>query len=77
MSGLLIRNFPESLHERLKTRALANRRSITMEAISILEQVLDARAGARSLAEFDHIRVRGSKPLTQEMLDDARQDGRA
>lgn len=76
MSGLLIRNLPESIHERLKARAFANRRSVTMEAVSILEQVLNERAGAWSLEEIDQIRVRGKKALTQALLDEARQDGR-
>jgi plasmid stability protein len=76
MSGLLIRNLPESLHDRLKARALANRRSITMEAISILEQVLDERAGTWSLSEIDQIRIHGKKTLSQDLLDEARQDGR-
>lgn len=77
MPGLLIRNLPKNLHERLKERALLNRRSISMEACSIIEQVLDDRAGSPTLAEIDRIRIRGKMPLTQELLDEARQEGRS
>jgi plasmid stability protein len=76
MSGLLIRNLPESLHERLKERALRNQRSIDMEAVFIIEQALDDRADTPTIADIDRIRVRGTKPLTQDLLDKAREEGR-
>jgi plasmid stability protein len=76
MPGILIRNVPESLHEKLKRRALANRRSIGWEAVSILEQALEDRAGPLTLAAIDQLRVRGKKMLTQEVLDTAIREGR-
>lgn len=76
MAGLMIRELPEELHERLKERARVNRRSLSKEAIVILEEALGDRAGSRLLEEVDELRVRGAKPLTQDLLDRARQAGR-
>lgn len=40
MSSLLIRGMPADLHERLRSRAGRNHRSMAREAISLLEEVL-------------------------------------
>jgi plasmid stability protein len=37
---LLIKNMPEELHKKLKEQAKKHRRSMTQEAITILEQEL-------------------------------------
>ena len=37
MAGLLIKELPKDLHKKLKARAAANRRSLSSEAITILE----------------------------------------
>lgn len=37
MSTLVIKNLPESLHEKLKLRAQRNHRSVTKEVISLIE----------------------------------------
>lgn len=76
MAGFVIRDLPEELHERLRRRAEANRRSMTQEAIHILENALDERAGPPSLEDVDALRVRGSAPLTDELLREARSVGR-
>ncbi len=76
MPGLLLRDIPKSLHARLKRRALANRRSLASEAIVILRQALDERAGPPAMEEVDRLRIRGVRPLTQDLLDEARQKGR-
>ena len=76
MPGLLIKQLPNGLHERLRARAGAHGRSLSREAIAILEAALDDRAGAPSLAEVDRLRVRGKRPLTQDLLDQARSSGR-
>jgi hypothetical protein len=44
MAGLLIKDLPKDLHRNLRARATANRRSLSSEAITILETVLHARA---------------------------------
>ena len=76
MAGLMIRDLPCDLHERLKERARAHRRSLSKEAIVILEEALGDRAGPPLLEEVDDLRIRGARPLTQELLDDAREAGR-
>jgi len=76
MPGLMIRDLPADLHERLKTRARAHRRSLTAEVLVILEEILNDRAGSRRLEDVDRQRIRGARPLTQELLDAARETGR-
>jgi len=76
MPGLMIRDLPADLHERLKTRARAHRRSLTAEVLVILEETLNDRAGSRRLEDVDRQRIRGARPLTQELLDTARETGR-
>jgi len=76
MPGLLIKDVPPELHARLKARAATNRRSLTAEALRILETALGDRAGPPTLAELDTLRIRGRAELTQELLDHARTDGR-
>ena len=76
MASLMIRDLPAGIHERLKERATANRRSLNKEALVILEEALGAGGWPPSLEEIDRLRVRGARPLTQELLDDARESGR-
>lgn len=76
MAGLLIKDLPGELHEKLKARAAANRRSLSSEAITILEKALHERSAPLTLEEIDRLRVRGRKPLTQAILDRARRDRR-
>lgn len=47
MATLVLRNFPSELHDRLKHRAERNHRSMTKEAVAILEKELSAGAGLR------------------------------
>lgn len=76
MPGLLIKDLPEELHERLRARAGAHHRSMSREVVAILEEVLADRAGPPALEVLDRLRVRGARPLTQDLLDDARRTGR-
>lgn len=76
MPGVLIRDVPEALHEKLKARAEVHRRSLGREALVLLEKALTTPAGPPTLEEIDRLRVKGAKPLTQELLDRARQTGR-
>lgn len=76
MPGLMIRDLPTELHEQLKNRAKAHRRSLTAEVVIILEEALNDRAGSRRLEDVDRLRIRGERPLTQELLDAARETGR-
>ena len=72
MAGLLIKDLPNELHRRLKKRAEANRRSLSSEAITILETVLEDRSGPPTLEQIDKLRMRGRRPLTQSVIDRAR-----
>jgi hypothetical protein len=41
MATIIIRDLPEALHERLKDQAKRNHRSLTKEAIALIERHLD------------------------------------
>ena len=72
MPGLLIKNLPAPLHRRLKEAASRHRRSMTREALVILEEALgQAVAPGQLPAPY-----RGSIPLTKRLLDTARRTGR-
>ena len=73
---MLIKEIPEDLHRRLKERAAANRRSLSREVLVILEAAVAEPAGPPTLAEIDRQRARGARPLTQDLLDRARTQGR-
>lgn len=72
MPGLLIKDLPKDIHSRLKARAAANRRSLSSEAIVILETALEERSGPMTLDEIDKARLRGRRPLTDAILSRAR-----
>ncbi len=76
MPGLLIKDLPKELHRKLKARAAANRRSLTGEAMTILERALHERSEAPTLEEIDRLRVRGRRPLRQAIIDRARRRDR-
>jgi len=44
MPGLLLKDFPPELHRRLKQEAARNHRSMTRQALALLEQALTAPA---------------------------------
>jgi len=69
MAGLLIKDFPEKLHRKLEARAFANRRSLSSEALAILETVLYDRSVPPTLDEIDRLRTRGARPLPQSIVD--------
>lgn len=72
MASVLIRNLPDELHRQLKRRARRHDRSLNQEVIALIEIALDNRP-VRALPAPVELR----KPLTQDMLDQARQEGRA
>lgn len=76
MAGLLIKDVPRDLHEKLKERAAANRRSLSGEVLTILDSVLHDRSGPLTLAEIDRLRTRGRRPLTDVVLERARKRNR-
>lgn len=50
MSGLLIKDFPPELHRKLKEEAARHHRSMTRQALALLEQALSGPA--RNAAEL-------------------------
>jgi plasmid stability protein len=76
MPGLLIKDLPSQLHRRLKARAAAMHRSLSREALVILERALDERAGPRRLSEIDALRQKGPRPLTDAVIQTALREGR-
>ena len=76
MAGILIKNVPDAIHRKLKARAASHRRSLNSEALVILEEACADRAGPPTLEAIDQRRVRGARPLDQELIDRARSIGR-
>jgi len=72
MAGFVIKDLPKELHRKLKARAAANRRSLSSEAIVILETALHDRSGPPTIEEIDRLRARGRRPLRQSIIDRAR-----
>lgn len=52
MATLYVENVPEDLYESLRTRARSNRRSISAETLSLLEQLLPTATEVRRRAAF-------------------------
>ena len=71
MPGLLIKDFPPELHRKLKVQAMRHHRSMTKEAIVLLEQSL----GASESREFPPP-FKGNFALTDAFIDQARRNGR-
>jgi plasmid stability protein len=70
MSSLLIKNMPEDLHARLKESARSHRRSMTQEALLMLEQSLSLGP-----VKFP-APVKLKKPVTAAMIRRAIREGR-
>lgn len=65
MSTLVIKNLPDDLHARLREQAERNRRSITKEAVTLIERSL---APARKAPELGPpIKLKGG-PLTTDEI---------
>ena len=62
MPGLLIKDFPPELHRRLKQEAARHHRSMTRQALALLEQAL--AAPARDAADLLPDPIKPVKPVT-------------
>ena len=62
MSGLLIKDFPPELHRKLKQEAARHHRSMTRQALALLEQAL--AAPARDAADLLPDPLKPVKPVT-------------
>ncbi len=74
MPGLLIKEFPEALHYKLKVRAARNRRSMTKEALYLLEVALNETEEKRPLPL--PVPLDAGFLLTDEWIDQAKREGR-
>ena len=74
MSTLVIKNLPDDLHARLKEQAERNRRSVTMEVVTLIEQGTTPKRAAPFLSP--PIKLKGG-PLTDKDIEAWRNDGRA
>ena len=78
MATLSIKNVPDALVKRLKSRAATNRRSLNLEVIACLEQVtrsvpLDPQT---ILARARAVRVQPRIPITDRLLARLKAEGR-
>ena len=72
MTGLLIKDLPSHLHLKLQERARRNHRSMTREALALLESALDQAPPPRDLPPLLH----AGRPLTRDFLERAKRHGR-
>lgn len=72
MPALVIKNLPAEIHQRLKDDAIQNHRSMTQQAIVILEQALHQ---VRPIPYFKA--YKGKFPLTNKFINAAKNEGRA
>lgn len=72
MPGFVIKDLPKDLHRKLKEQAARHRRSMTKEALALLEQGLGGGAAqVKAAAPF-----KGRFALTDRFLERARREGR-
>ena len=74
MSALLIRDLPPEVHRKLKLLAQHNRRSLSAEASSLIEQALAAQT--QPIQELP-VPFVGAFPITDDWLASAKNEGRA
>ena len=66
MSTLVIKNLPDDLHARLRDQAERNRRSVTKEAVTLIERGLAPARKAPTLSP--PIKLKGG-PLTPKEIE--------
>ncbi len=71
MAGLLIKDFPPALHRKLREQALRHHRSMTKEAVVLLEQSLSVTATREPPSP-----LKGGFGLTDAFIEQARREGR-
>lgn len=72
MPGLLIKNVPPDLHRKLKESATLHHRSLTKEALALLEDALGPSPHAPCLPPP----IRLKAPITKKFIDSAKREGR-
>ncbi len=74
MPGLFIKEMPAEVHQKLKTRAAKNRRSMTKEALYLLEKALLEETPP---PPDPPVPFQGKFLLNDEWIDQAKREGRA
>jgi len=72
MVGLVIKNLPPELHQKLKERARRHHRSMMKEALTILEQALEGQMNLKEVPPP----YKGKFEMTDDFLDRAKREGR-
>lgn len=72
MSSLVIKDLPPELHSKLKEQARHHHRSMTKEAIALLEQALTQAPAVREVPPP----YKGRFPLSDQFIDKAKGEGR-
>ncbi len=79
MPGLLIKDFPPELHRKLKDEAARHHRSMTRQALALLEQALSSET--RNAAELMHKPINPAKPVPANnvvaVIREGRKSGRS
>lgn len=73
MATLVIKNLPDDLHARLRAQARRHRRSLTKEAVTLLESGLTSDSAKRPLPS--PIRLKSGHRITIEEIEAAIADG--
>jgi plasmid stability protein len=76
MATLVIKNLPDDLHAKLKQQAEDNRRSLTKEALTLLEQGVARQSAVRTPPLPPPLQLRGGQELTVEDIEAAIAEGR-
>ncbi len=74
MSALLIKDFPPELHSKLKDEAARNHRSMTRQALALLEQALSSPT--KNAAELLPKPLKLAKPVTARNVVATIREGR-
>jgi plasmid stability protein len=77
MATLVIKDFPNELHKRLKEEAQKAHRSMTGEAIYLLEAGLAKGISTHPTAMEMPVPYKGAKPLTDKMISKWKRQGMA
>ena len=72
MPGLLIKSVPPDLHLKLKQSASQHHRSMTKEALALLEKALEQGPATAELPQP----VKLKSPISRKLINDAKRRGR-
>lgn len=81
MTTTTIRDIPDQVYEKVKQRAIANKRSVNSEIVLILEQAVESQSFSSSdqLARIRQFRAKtvGRERLSDQEISDAKNEGRS